>query len=187
LEGSIQKHHTIAEKSQADIVLGVVGPPRKSDDFYPALMGNSILGQFGMMGRIGKSVRNQAGLAYYAYSSLSSSIGPGPWTVSAGVDPNNIDQALKLIREEISKFITDPVNSDELSDIQSNYVGKLPLSLESNSGVAGALLTIERHQLGLDYFQGYEEMVKSITREEILQSARTYLDPDKLAIATAGP
>ena len=187
LSKTVQRHHTVNDKSQADIVLGAVGPPRRSEDFYPALLGNSILGQFGMMGRIGASVRNQAGLAYYAYSSLSSSIGPGPWTVSAGVDPKNINKTLKIIREEIRQFISDPVQPDELNDVQSNYIGKLPLSLESNSGVAGALLTMERHQLGLDYFQSYEEMVNNITKDEILQASRTYLDPDRLAISTAGP
>ena len=187
LPKSVRKHHAIEEKSQTDIILGVVGPHRKNDEFYPALIGNSILGQFGMMGRIGKSVRTKSGLAYYAYSSLSSSIGPGPWTVSAGVDPKNVDQALGLITEEIKRFVTDPVSEEELMDVQSSYIGKLPLSLESNGGVANALLTIERHQLGLDYFQHYEKMVSGVTQESILEAARMYLDPDKLAISTAGP
>ena len=72
-------------------------------------------------------------------------------------------------------------------DVQSSYIGKLPLSLESNGGVANALLTIERHQLGLDYFQHYEKMVSGVTQESILEAARMYLDPDKLVISTAGP
>jgi zinc protease len=140
-----------------------------------------------MMGRIGESVRNQAGLAYYAYSSLSSSIGPGPWTVAAGVAPQNLDQATDLIKTEIKRFISEPVSLDELADVQSNYLGKLPLSLESNRGVAGALINIERHQLGLDYFQRYESMIREITTDSILEASRAFLDPDKLAIATAGP
>lgn len=180
-------HHPIEEKSQADIVLGVVGPRRKWAGFYPALLGNSILGQFGMMGRIGDSVRNQAGLAYYAYSSLSSSIGPGPWIVAAGVAPENLEKAIGLIKTEIKKFVTEPVTSQELADVQSNYIGRLPLSLESNSGVASALLTMERHQLGLDYLQGYEKMIREVTAESILEASRKYLDPDRLAISTAGP
>ena len=187
LSKTVQRYHTIKDKSQGDIVMGVVGPPRKSEDFYPALLGSSVLGQLGMMGRIGAAVRNQARLAYYANSSLSSSIGRGPWTISAGVDPKNIELALTLIKDEIRQFISEPVQLDELNDVQSNYIGKLPLSLESNSGVAGAMLTIERHQLGLDYFQRYEEMVNNITREKILQAAQAYLDPDRLAISTAGP
>ena len=180
-------HHPIEEKSQSDIVLGVVGPRRKWAGFYPALLGNSILGQFGMMGRIGDSVRNQAGLAYYAYSSLSSSIGPGPWIVAAGVAPQNLEKAIGLIKTEIKKFIAEPVTTQELADVQSNYIGRLPLSLESNSGVASALLTMERHQLGLDYLQGYEKMIREVTADSILDASRQYLDPDRLAISTAGP
>jgi zinc protease len=187
LENTVRNHHTIEEKSQTDIVLGVVGPPRKADNFYPALLGNSILGQFGMMGRIGESVRNKAGLAYYAYSSLSSSIGPGPWTVSAGVDPKKVDQAITLIIEEIKEFITNPVTKEEINDNKSKFIGKWPLTLESNSGVANALMSIERHQLGLDYFQRYEEMVSAITQKDILTAAQHYLDPERLAISTAGP
>jgi len=187
LSETTRAHQPMEEKSQADIVLGVVGPRRMWDGFYPALLGNSILGQFGMMGRIGDSVRNQAGLAYYAYSSLSSSIGPGPWTVSAGVDPDNLEKAIDLIQVELKKFINSPVTSQELSDVQSNYIGRLPLSLESNSGVASALLTMERYQLGLDYLQRYETMIQEVTAESILEASRQYLDPDRLAISTAGP
>lgn len=187
LSETTRTHHPIDEKSQADIVLGVVGPRRKWKGFYPALLGNSILGQFGMMGRIGESVRNQAGLAYYAYSSLSSSIGPGPWTVAAGVAPENLDKAIDLITTELRNFVTEPVTARELADVQSNYIGRLPLSLESNSGVASALLTMERYKLGLDYLQGYEKMIREVTADSILEASRQYLDPDRLAISTAGP
>lgn len=187
LEETTRAHQAIEEKSQADLVLGVVGPRRKWEGFYPALLGNSILGQFGMMGRIGESVRSQAGLAYYAYSSLSSSIGPGPWTVAAGVAPENLEKAIDLITAELRKYVAEPVTAEELADVQSNYIGRLPLSLESNSGVASALLTMERYQLGLDYLQGYEKMIREISAGEILEASRQYLDPDRLAISTAGP
>lgn len=187
LDHTVRQDTVVDEKSQADIVLGVVGPRREWEGFYPALLGNSILGQFGMMGRIGDSVRNQAGLAYYAYSALSSSIGPGPWTVSAGVAPQNLEKALDLIGEEIRRFVAEPVSPEELADVQSNYIGKLPRTLESNSGVASTLLTMERHGLGLEYLQNYEAMIREITREAILEAAREYLDPDRLAISTAGP
>jgi zinc protease len=187
LTKTIHNHHVIPEKSQADIVLGCVGPRRESPDFIPARLGNSVLGQFGMMGRIGESVRNKAGYAYYAYSSLSSSIGPGAWTVSAGVDPNNLDHALELIIKELERFVSEPVDEEELQDSQSSIIGKLPLALESNAGVAGALLTIERHNLGLDYFQKFEETISQVTRERALETAQMYLDPNRLAISTAGP
>jgi len=186
-EEMIQRHVTIPEKSQADLVLGSVGPSRCSPDFIPAKLGNSVLGQFGMMGRIGESVRTKAGLSYYAYSSLSSSIGPGPWTVSAGVNPQNLDQALMLIQAEIERFAAAPVEPEELADSKSSYIGKLPLALESNAGVTSALLNLERYQLGLDYYQGYQTMIQEVTRQQVLEVAQKYLDPERLVIATAGP
>ena len=178
---------TIPGKFQADIVLGVAGPPRRSPDYIPASLGNSILGQFGMMGRIGDVVRERSGLAYYASSSLGGGLGPGPWSISAGVAPANVEKAVELIRQEIARFINEPVEAEELADSQANFIGRLPLSLESNHGVAGALVNLERYDLGLDYYRRYAESTRAITVEDVLAAARNYLHPDRLGIAVAGP
>ncbi|MEW6406249.1 MAG: pitrilysin family protein [Chloroflexota bacterium] len=187
LDGMVNRHHEIAGKSQSDIVIGTVGPRRKDDDFLAASLGNSALGQFGMMGRIGEIVREKSGLAYYAYSSLNTGIGPGSWEVSAGVNPKNVKKTIDLIIEELKRFVKRGVTADELADSQANYVGRLPLSLESNSGVAGAMLNIERYDLGFDYYLRYADRVNAVTRDDVVRTARKYIDPDRLVIATAGP
>ncbi len=182
-----QRHHTIAGKSQSDLLLGFLGPKRRDADYMAASLGNSILGRFGLMGRIGDAVREKAGLAYYAYSSLSAGTGPGAWYVSAGVNPANLEQAIDLILAELESFARKGVTKEELADNKANYIGRLPLSLESNQGVAGALLNIERHQLGLDYYLNYADTVNAVTREQILAVAQKYIEPARVAIATAGP
>ena len=182
-----RQHVSLAGKSQADLMVGVLGPLRNAPEYLAASLGNSIPGQFGMMGRIGNVVREQSGLAYYASSSLSAGIGPGTWEVSAGVNPVNIEKALELIVEEIRLFTEQGVTEEELRDSQDNFVGRLPLSLESNAGVANALINIERHNLGMDYYRNYEGMVRAITPEMVQSAARRYLNPAALAIATSGP
>jgi zinc protease len=186
LSEMISRQVNIPGKSEADIVMGVAGPPRRSPDFLAASLGNNILGQFGMYGRIGESVRERSGLAYHASSGLSGGIGPGPWLFIAGVDPNNLEKVIDLIRQEIARFTREPVNSEELADSQANYIGRLPLSLESNAGVASALLNLERYSLGLDYYLRYPDLIRAITPVEILETAQRYLHPDRLAVATAG-
>ncbi len=184
---SIQrKHIPLPGKAQTDLIIGAVGPSRTSTDYLPASLGNSILGQFGMMGRIGDVVREQAGLAYYAYSSLSAGLGPGTWEVSAGVNPANVEKTIELVRGELKRFVEQGVSREELADSQANFIGRLPLSLESNGGVASALLNIERYGLGLDHFRRYEAAVRAVTPEKVVEVARKYLDPEKLAIATSG-
>jgi zinc protease len=187
LKGITRQDVSIPGKSQASIVLGAAGPPRSSPEYYAAALGNNILGQFGMMGRIGEVVREQAGLAYYAASILSGGVGPGPWYISAGVDPGNVEQTIELILQEIRRFTNEPVSQAELSDSQANFIGRLPLSLESNAGVASALNNLERYQLGLDHYQRYAELVNAVTPESVLETAQRYLDPRRIGIAVAGP
>lgn len=187
LKQTVRRHHQIAGKSQADLIIGTNGPRRSDADYLAASLGNSVLGQFGMMGRVGQSVREKSGLAYYAYSHLNSGVGPGSWTVSAGVNPTNVEKARDLIIRELDHFARSGVSQSELEDSQANFIGRLPLSLESNAGVANALLTIERHQLGLDYYQRYAGLVKAVKRAQVREAARKFIHPDRLVIATAGP
>jgi zinc protease len=178
---------TMAEKSQCDIIIGTAGPARSAPDYLAAAIGNIILGNFGLMGRLGESLREKAGLAYYVYSSLGSSPGPGAWTVDAGVDPKDVDRAIDLIFKELQRFVSEPVSEEELSDVQANLIGSLPLSLESNAGVASRLLHIERHQLGLDYLRNYSETVQAVTPQAVLEAAARYLQLDRMAVVVAGP
>ncbi|MEX1248641.1 MAG: pitrilysin family protein [Anaerolineales bacterium] len=181
------KRHDIPGKSQSDLIVGTAGPPRLSPDFMAASLGNNILGRFGLMGRVGDSVREKAGLAYYAYSSLAGGSGPGAWEVAAGVNPANEQKAIDLIFQELQRFTDDLVSEEELNDSKSNYIGSMPLSLESNGGVADALMNIERYQLGLDFYRQYPSLVQAVTREEIRAAAAKHLPVNKLAVSVAGP
>lgn len=178
---------TIPGKTQSDLVVGTIGPSRHAADFQAANMANSILGQFGMMGRIGYAVREEAGLAYYAYSSLAGGRGPGAWSVSAGVDPHDVDQALALILMEITRLTDEPVSADDLADNQSYFTGRLPLQLERNEGLASVILSMENYQLGLDYLLKYREMIYALTPDDLLAAAQHYLHADNLVVAVAGP
>ena len=186
LAQNTREHISIAGKSQTNLVMGTLGPRRNAPDYLTATLGNNILGQFGMMGRIGDVVREKAGLAYDASTSLNSWIESGSWEVSAGVNPVNLDKAIQLILQELKRFTSEPVSQNELEDSQANFIGRLPLSLESNAGVANSILNLERFELGLDYLQKYPEKVMQITPEAILQTAQAYIDPEKLVIVSAG-
>lgn len=181
-----RKDIMLPEKFQSDLVIGVPGPGRYDPLYLAAALGNNILGRFGLFGRIGDRVRDAEGLAYYAYSSLGGGPGPGPWKVSAGVNPANVERALVIIREELERFVSEPVTEEELQENKTHFIGRLPLRLESNEGVAAAMISMERYGLGLDYYQRYPHLIEEITAEQILRVARQYIDVDRLVTATAG-
>jgi zinc protease len=186
LQSEVRKHIPLKEKYQTDVIMGTLGPHRLSEDFLPATLGNHVLGQFGMMGRIGESVREKAGLAYHASSSVNAGQYSGTWEVSAGVAPGNVDQAVELIKKEIDRFTAEPLSEEEIAESTSNLTGQLPLAFETNSGVAGALVRLERFQLGFDYYRRYPDLLRAITAEDILQTARRWLDSGKLAVVSSG-
>ena len=118
---------------------------------------------------------------------MTGGVGPGSWDVSAGVNPANLQKAIDLIRREIRQFTQQGVTAEELADSQANFIGRLPLSLESNAGVAGGLLKIERFGHSLDFYRQYAGLVREVSVEQVVEAARKYLHPARLAIASAGP
>jgi zinc protease len=174
-------------KSQSDIVLGWPALARSDPDYMQARLANTVLGVFGMMGRLGDNIRERQGLAYYAYSRLEAGLGAGPWTAVAGVNPVNVERAAEGILDEARRLRDEPVPQDELADSQSYLTGSMPLRLETNEGVVASLLNIERHQLGLDYLLRYGDLVNAVTVDDIRATAQKYLNPEVYALAVAGP
>jgi zinc protease len=182
-----RSHFDMPGKTQTDLVLGVPGPFRSAPDYLEASMANTILGVFGMYGRLGQNVRESQGLAYYAFSQLRGGLGPSPWYVSTGVSPDKVEVALESIIHEIERIIEEPIPEDELADSQAFRTGTLPVSLETNQGLATVLTDIELYQLGLDYLQTLTDRIYSMTPETVQAAAQKYLSSEELAIASAGP
>jgi len=185
--GLIRRYVAMPDKHQADIVMGRPGPRRSVPDYLDASLMNTILGVFGMMGRIGQNVREEQGLAYYASSRLEGGLGPGSWTAAAGVAADKVEQAIESIRTEIRRIQDEPVPVEELADSQAYRTGSLPMGLETNSGLVDIITDMELYSLGLDYLHQYTSVINGITPERIQAAARKYLSADDLAIAVAGP
>jgi zinc protease len=176
----------IPGKTQAEIVLGTLGPSRYAPDYYAALLANAVLGEFGMMGRVGHNIREKSGLAYHASSSLEAVEYNGPWVISAGVAPHNVPLAVEKALDEVRALVHEGVSAQELDDVQSYYVGRMPLRLESSAGIANTLEMMERYQLGLDYLAQYPDLIRGVTQQDVLRAAQHYLNPDAMIVSIAG-
>jgi zinc protease len=174
-------------KTQADLVLGWPGLARNDPDYMKAFLANTVLGVFGMMGRLGDNLRDEQGLAYYVYSRLEAGLGEGPWQAIAGVNPDNVERTIDGILYEVRRLRDEPVPGDELADSQAFLTGSMPLRLETNEGIGNTLLSIERHGLGFDYLLHYADLVNAVTVEDIQEVTQRIMDPEAYALAVAGP
>ena len=175
------------DKVQSDIVIGCQAVPRGHPDFYAVRVANTILGRFGMMGRLGESLREDQGLAYTCSSSQDAESAGGAWYAVAGVHPDDVEPAIEAIQHEFERLGNELVPVDELRDSQAYMTGIVPLALETNAGVASTLVNMEWYGLGLDYLQRYNELIYAVTPEDVLRVARQYLRPDNSVLVVAGP
>lgn len=178
---------TMTGKTQADVVIGLPTLDRGSPDYYALSFANHILGRMYFMGRFGEKVRDEQGLAYYAYSELQGSFGRGAWLVRAGVNPGNLDKALTSIGAELTRFLEEGPTAEEQADGVSSVLGSLPRQLETNEGAAAVMSEIELYDLGLDFLERYPDIIRSLTREQVTEVARRWIDSEHLVTAIAGP
>jgi zinc protease len=174
-------------KSQADIGYGFTSVCRADPSYYAYWLMNNILGQYSLGGRLGDSIRERQGMAYYAFSGLDANIIPGPLTIRAGVSPANVERAVASIDAEISTMAGSGPTDKEVIESKQYLVGSMPRTLETNLGIALFLQTAEFFQLGLDYDLRMPALLQAVTRDEIHEVARRTLDPSRATVVVAGP
>ncbi len=184
-----RRRHTIPmmNKSQADIAYGFITIARTDPDYYAYWLMNIVFGQYAMGGRLGDSIRERQGMAYYASSSFDANVIPGPLAIRAGVSPANVDKAIASIDEEIVRLVRDGVTAQELDESRRYLIGSIPRALETNAAIANFLQTSELFGLGLDYDVRLPGLLTAVTMDDVNRAARTALDPARATVVIAGP
>jgi zinc protease len=174
-------------KAQADIAYGFTTILRSDPAFYAYWLMNNILGEYSIGGRLGDSIRERQGMAYYVYSALDANVAPGPLLIRAGVNPANVERALASIDEEVARMANDGPTGQELAESRQFLIGSLPRRLETNVGIATFLQMMEFFDLGMDFDLRVPDLLARVTREDVHAAARAVLDPSRAAVVIAGP
>jgi zinc protease len=174
-------------KAQADIAYGFTAITRSDPAFYAYWLMNNILGEYSIGGRLGDSIRERQGMAYYVFSALDANVIPGPLLIRAGVNPANVDRALASIDEETARMAAEGPTDRELAESRQFLIGSLPRRLETNVGIATFLQMVEFFDLGMDYDVRLPDSLASITRDDVHAAARAVLEPSRAAVVVAGP
>jgi zinc protease len=174
-------------KAQADIAYGFATLTRSDPDYYACWLMNHAFGQYSMSGRLGDSIRERQGMAYYAYSTLDANLMEGPLTIRAGVSAANIDRAVASIDDEVARLVSEGLTQKELDDSRRFLIHAMPRALETNAGIANFLQTAEFFDLGLDFDVRVPDLLQAVTLGEGNAVARKFLSVDRATVVIAGP
>lgn len=173
--------------AQAEIRVGSVGMEYAAPDFFPATLANAILGGL-FNSRINMNLREEKGWTYGARSSFQFRRGAGPFVVSTAVESQAAAGAFREILAEIRSLVDRPPDDDELRLAKNALTLSLPRQFETPSLVTRKVATQQIYALPDDYWETYVDRVESVTRDEIVDAARSRIAADSmtlLAVASA--
>ena len=175
---------------QVNIYLGHLGVTRTNPDYYALQVLDTILGGgAGFTARIPQRLRDDLGLAYTTFASITMTAGldPGRFISFIGTSPENMKLAIEGLVNEIRRIIEEPVTVEELQDAKDYLTGSFVFAFESSAQISRFLVHAEIYGLGFDYVQKYPEYIHAITIKDVSRAAKLYLDSENYTVVVVGP
>ncbi len=172
--------------AQTIIQFGGPGLLRADPDFIPAYVMNHILGGGTFTSWLFEEVREKRGLTYGIDTYLAAYDHAGLFVGGTATKPEKAAEALKLIREQITRMAAQGPTEKELADAKRFLTGSYPLRFDTSGGISGQLLGIQLDKLGIDYIDKRNDLVNAVTLEDVRRVAKRILDADALTVVETG-
>ncbi|MFE0100997.1 M16 family metallopeptidase [Streptomyces sp. NPDC059009] len=170
---------------QAHVILGMPGLARTDDRRWALGVLNTALGG-GMSSRLFQEVREKRGLAYSVYSYTSGFADCGLFGVYAGCRPSQVDDVLKICRDELDHVAEHGLSDDEIGRAIGQLAGSTVLGLEDT----GALMNrIGKSELCWGEHMSVDDMlakIAAVTPDEVREVARDILG-QRPSLSAIGP
>ena len=171
---------------QSEIRVGYLSLPYDAteDYFKSTIMNYSFAGAFNS--RINTILREVKGFTYGARGGFYGGKFVGPYTVSAGVRANATDSSIVIIMDELNKYSSRGINSDELEFTKNAMAQADALKYESPFQKLSFVKRIIDFNLEKTFVAQQGEIIKAISKPEIDQLAKKYLPFEKMIILVVG-
>ena len=174
------------KSSQSEIRVGYLALPYDFNGKYfkARVMNFPLSGNFNS--RINQNIREDKGFTYGIYGSFSGSDVAGPFTIGCGVRGTATDSAIKEIFYELNKYRSSGITDEELDFAKKSLRSGDALRYETPFQKASFLNVIAERNLPKDYIVQQNNLLSTLTKEEINRMANELLPTDKMIIVVVG-
>jgi zinc protease len=182
--GTVEVYRFLS-RQQSHMVVGFPGTTIDDPDRFALEVLATVLS--GQGGRLFGELRDRKGLAYRVNAFSLEGIDPGYFAVYIATSPNNLEEALAGIREELRKVVEAPISDAELDRAKKYLVGAHEISLQRRAALASTLAFHEAYGLGFDEYRRYSAGVLAVDTRAVQRVAKAYLDWGHAIVATVKP
>ncbi len=185
---SIAKQHEILDKTdsvQASLRLGDRTINRTHKDYGALLLLNHIFGGY-FGSRLMKNIREEKGLTYGIYSSVTALRNDSFISVGTDVNKENRTLALQEIKNEMQVLCDQVVRSGELETARNHFIGSLQAEITTPFAHADKIRNLVLFGLPHDYYQTLIARIDALTATDLQEAANRYLNPEEFSTVTVG-
>jgi zinc protease len=175
----------VPEAVQTQILAGCHAITRKHPDWVKLGLTNSLYGG-AFNSRLVMNIREDKGYTYSPRSGVNALRQHGYFSVSAAVRNDVVAASLTEIFYEMDKLRSVPVPAPELADAQNYLSGVFSMGLATQDGLLSQLSTVALNELPDDYLETYRQKVRALTPQDLMATARKYLDSGNMQIVVVG-
>jgi len=157
-----------------------------SDKRSPALtMLAAILGG-GFSSRLYEKLREEMGVCYYVRAGNDRYTDHGLFAVSAGIDPERVEEVVKVVLAECKRLSEEPVSAEDLQRTKDYVAGNMYLGLETTDSLA-EFYTIQEIVKGeILSPKEWERSIRAVSAKDIQKAARDVFRNERLNLAIVG-
>lgn len=171
--------------TQSTIRIGHIGGELRNPYHAPMAVLNEVLNGFG--GRLFNEIRSRQGLAYSVYAFWSPRydhngifIGGGQTRTEATVP------FIQSMYSELEKVRQSTITETELAFAKDSVLNSFVFNFQTPNQTLSRLIRYEYYDYPSDFVFQFRDQVENATVEQVLEAARTILDPEKLITVVVG-
>ena len=168
------------DSAQSAIISANMLPEFGFDGELPLQLMNEVLGA-SFNSRINMNLREDKGWSYGARSIIRGTQAERPFIVYASVQSDKTADSMTEIHKELSDIISsNPASGAELARSLDKRTLTLPGRWETANSIASDASTLVRYGLDESYWDSYVDNLRNITLEQVNDSAKTHIQPNKM-------
>lgn len=159
-------------------------------DYLPFVFGLNVLGKWGgFTGRLMSTVREKEGLTYGIYARTETVFGDeqGYWRIMTFFAPTQTEQGIRSTLREVNAIRERGITKEEFIRFKTILGTQQSLLRDSLQRSLGELHNYHTNGFTLEEIESHKERLLTVTKREVDEALKKYIDPTKFVVSGAGP
>jgi zinc protease len=179
-------YYAYKDTPQANMFLGHLGVRRLNPDEFKIEIMNYILGGGTFSARLMKELRSNRGLTYGIYGGVESGRDRGLFEISSQLKAERFIEALSLIKSLLKDMQDKPVADAEIAEAKNSTINSFVFNFEQKRTALMQYMQLKLDGYPDNYLDTYIDNIRKVTKADIQEAAKKYMDPEKMTVLVVG-